>query len=202
VSRYENDYQIYLFHELNSPGTGAFQDEWLGQVKPDLEARMAQYEDRQIEFAILSLVRDPLLDLIPRLAENVRSLNGLSARLDAVKPDWREFEMPSASDDATAVLTGPDPMYGMMQEHLDRARYPENVETLCESEAVEDMTTQRQQLVTAQAGLRLSIKEEQQSNQSDEEKAAARRCDYGARMQDFVRRVKTKKRALDEVETV
>lgn len=181
--------------------TGAFKDNWLGQAKPDIEARMAQYEEGQIEFAILSLVRDPLLDLIPRLAENIKGITGLSAHLDLIKPDWRDFETFSDNGQFAGLLTAFDPNYGLTPDHIDQVDLPMTIAKLYKSDAVEDIVTQRQQLVTDQARLRLWIRDEQQSNQSDEERAAARRCDYGAMMQNFVRKVKAKRRFLDEPET-
>ena len=161
---------------------------------------MAQYEEGQLEFSILSLARNPLLNLIPKLAENVKSISGLSARLDELKPDWREFDIASINDESSSLLDASDAGYGLTQESTDRAELPEDVARLCASEVVEDIIAKRQQLRTAQAELRFCIKEEQQAIRSDEERAAARKCDYGARMQEFVRRVKTKRRALGEVE--
>jgi len=177
---------------------GAFEDDWLGQAKPDIEARMAQYEEGQIEFAILGLVSDPLLDLVPRLAENIKSITRLSARLDLIKHDWRDFEPSPVNGQLTGLLTAFDPTYALTPKHIDQADLPITIAKLCESDAVEDIITQRQQLVADQARLRLWIRDEQQSNQRDEERAAARRCDYGAMMQNFVRKVKAKRKSLDE----
>lgn len=163
---------------------------------------MFQHEEGQFEFSILGLVRDPLLDLIPKLAENVKSIAGLSNRLDTQKPDWREFDMLCIHGESFDVLTNADQNYGLTQEELDRAELPKEIARVSESGVVEDIIAKRQRLVTAQAELRLSIKEQQESNQSDEERAVARRCDYGARIQEFVRRVKIKRQELSEAETV
>lgn len=157
---------------------------------------MAQYEEYQIEFAILSLVRDPLVDLITRLAKNVRSIARLSARLDAIKPDWKDFDMASFNGEPAAVTVMPNQTYGLTQEVLDRAITPLEIEKLCDSNKVEELIAQRQNLISDQTSLRMSIIEEQQSSQADEGKAAARRYDYGARMQDFIRKVKTKRAGL------
>ena len=184
-------YTLGLSHSERT--TGSFKDDWLSQAKPDIEARMAQYEEFQIEFAILSLICNPLIKLIAKLAENIKSIASLTTRLDAVKSDWRDFDMPSVNGESETVLTGPDAIYEVMKHDLELAKVSEHVARLCQSEIVEDIIAQRQQLISQQAGIRLSIRDEQQSNKSDEERAAARRCDYGARMQDFVRRVKTRK---------
>lgn len=158
---------------------------------------MAQYEEGQIEFAILSLVQDPLSNLVPALAENVKSITALSARLDFVKPDWQDFMTSSSNGHAVTsedVLSGVDLNYSLTQEDLNRAKLPEKVVDLCLSDVAQDIIAHRQQLITAQAALRMSIKEELQMNVSDEERAAARSCDYGAMMQSFVRKLKAKKR--------
>ena len=158
---------------------------------------MAQYEEGQIEFAILSLVQDPLLNLVPALAENVKSIMALSARLDFVKSDWQDFMTSSRNGHVVTsedVLSGVDMNYSLTQEDLSRVKLPERVVDLCLSDVAQDIMAHRQQLITAQAALRMSIKEELQLNVSDEERAAARSCDYGAMMQSFVRMVKAKKR--------
>lgn len=171
--------------------------DWLSQAKPEIEARMAQYEEGQIEFAILSLVQDPLVNLVQALAENIKSLSALSARLDVVKPDWQDF-MSSSRDGQTItyddVLAGVDLNYSLTLQDLNRAKLPDKVVDLCLSNVAQDIMAHRQELITAQAALRMSIKEELQLNVSDEERAAARSCDYGAMMQSFVRKLKAKKR--------
>ena len=156
---------------------------------------MAQYEEFQIEFAILSLVRDPLLDLFPKLAENIKSIAVLSARLDIIKPTWRQCHIDLSNATPADVLIGPSLKRGISQEDLNSAKLPEHIIRLSESEEIEDILVHYQQLVTAQTSLRMSIKDEEQSNQLDEDRATARRSDYGTRLQDFVRRVKTRKQA-------
>ena len=159
---------------------------------------MAQYEEGQIEFAILSLVRDPLLKLVPALAENIKSIAALSAQLDRVKPDWQNFMAGPTNGDIAepdGLLSGPDHAYELTQENIDRAKLPEKVVDLCLGDVASDIMAHRQELITGQAELRMSIKEEIQSNVSDEERAAARSCDYGASMQSFVRKLRVKKQA-------
>lgn len=163
---------------------------------------MAQYEEGHIEFAILSIVRDPLLEMIPALAENVKAINALSARLDIVKPGWEEF-IDSSTISATAsthgLITKSNLAYGLTQKLLNQAEVSQVVVDLCHGDVASDILGHREQLITTQAGLRVSIRDEMQSNQSDEERAASRTCDYGARMQNFVRKMRVKKQSLNEV---
>lgn len=162
---------------------------------------MAQYEEGQIEFAILSLVRDPLLEMIPSLAENVKGVNALSTRLDIVKPGWKDFTDSSTKGDiagADSAIRSLSLAYGLTKEMFDQAELSQAVMDLCNGDVASDILGHREHLITSQAGLRMAIREEIQSNQSDEEKAAARTCDYGARMQNFVRKMRIKKQILKE----
>lgn len=180
---------------------GSVQSDWLSQAKPDIEARMAQYEEGQIEFAILSLVRDPLLETIPALAKNVKAINALSIRLDIVKPGWKDFVDSSTNGEIAgtdSLIGNTNLAYGLTQEMLDQAEPSQAVMALCLSDIASDILGHREQLVTTQAGLRMSIREEMQSNQSDEERAAARTCDYGARMQRFVRKMRVRQQSSKE----
>lgn len=157
---------------------------------------MAQYEEGQIEFAILGLVRDPLLELLPALAENVRSVAALSTRLDIVKPDWQDFMTSSIKGDyggSEGLISTASPIYGLTQENIDQAKLPQAVEDVCVSDVASALIEYRQSLISTQASLRMSIREEQHSNQLDEERATQRALDHGARMQDFVRKMKKKR---------
>ena len=163
---------------------------------------MALYEEGQIEFAILSLVGDPLLRLVPALAENIKSIAALSAQLDRVKPDWQDFVTGSTNGhlaEHEGLVSGPDPAYELTQDKFDQAKLSEKVVDLCLGDVAADIMTHRQELINAQAELRMSIKEELQSNVSDEERATARGCDYGASMQSFIRKLRTKKQAEQAV---
>lgn len=180
---------------------GSIRGDWLGQAKPDIEARMAQYEEGQIEFAILSLVRDPLLEMVPALAKNVKDINALSTRLDTVKPRWKDFIDSSTNGefmDTNSFISSVNLAYGLSQEMLDQAEPSQAVMDLCHGDVASDILGHREHLITTQADLRMSIREEIQSNQSDEERAAARTCDYGARIQNFVRKMRVKQQTLKE----
>ena len=161
---------------------------------------MAQYEEGQIEFAILSLVRDPLLEMIPALAENVKAIDALSTQLDVVKPGWKDFIDSTNGQIAGAdsLISNPNLAYGLTQEMLDQAELSPAVIDLCHGDVASDILGHREHLITTQAGLRMSIREEIQSNQSDEDRAASRTCDYGARMQKFVRKMRVKQQSLKE----
>lgn len=157
-------------------------EDWVGQVKPEIEARMAEYEEGQIEFAILSLVKDPLLSHVAALAVNVKSIIALERRLDNVASDWKSYVANSTLGEGAltnVILTSPDPGYELCQAMLDQAAILPSIEGALQSDLISDIIARRQELVTEQASLRLAVKEEQQSRRSDEERAASRRHDHG-----------------------
>lgn len=180
--------------------SGSVQNDWLSQAKPDIEARMAQYEEGHIEFAILSLVRDPLLEMVPALVENMKAINALSSRLDIVEPGWNDYTDSSRNRKiagTNSLINEPNLAYGVTQDMIHQAELSQAVVDLCHCNVGSDILRHREQLITIQADLRTSIREEMQSNQSDEERAAARTCDYGARMQNFVRKMRLKRQSIE-----
>lgn len=157
-------------------------DDWVTQVAPELESRMAQYEEGQIEFAIMALVKEPLTNLVAALAVNVKSITSLSQRLGQIKSDWRDF-LPNVTDGDSAAthdaLLGPCEQYEPPQDAIDRAKLPPAFETKLESDDVEELLASRQELITAQAGLGASIRDEAKVIRADNERAASRRNDNG-----------------------
>lgn len=149
---------------------------------------MAQYEEGQIEFAILSLVKEPLSGFIFDLARNVKCLGEVTKRLDSLKPDWRDFIESSSNVDHVLtenVVTGPDSIYELTHELIERSQLPQPLEDVFLHDAT-DIMEFREKLVLEQTGLRASIIEEQQSNRSDQERAASRRHDYGPAVEALV----------------
>ena len=176
--------------------TGPTRGDWIKQAKPDIEARMAQYDEDRIEFAILALIKDPVMRLLPALAASAKSIAVLSSRLDEVKPDWRSFMIESINGENTHAcdyLTTADASYGLEQQDIDDIALSDpNLIALLSSEKVSDMIAFLQKLITEQATLRTDIREERQSAENDESRAASRSRDYGARMQNFAKKVKLK----------
>ncbi|KAL8780260.1 MAG: hypothetical protein Q9194_001023 [Teloschistes cf. exilis] len=154
--------------------------DWLVQVAPELESRMAQYGDDQIEFAVLALVKEPLSTLVTSLAQNVKSIRSVMRRLDCVKADLKD-PLPETLDIATekATILGPSDQYYLDQLAIDRSKPCDTITIQIESEKVPDLVSLGQELVSVQAGLRVSIMDEARAIQADDERAANRRNDKG-----------------------
>ncbi|OGE54432.1 hypothetical protein PENARI_c006G11174 [Penicillium arizonense] len=168
------------------------EDNWLELVRPNLLTRMAAYEEDQIEFSILGLVRDPLPDLIKSLAINVRSLEILSQRAMSLAPPdievaWNE------------MILGPEPSLCLTREGIDAAEVPETV-LQYQSCSMAQLQQYQQELSKDQKELRARIREEQQSHRTDDEYAAGRRFDYSPAVRTWLRLL-ARKQKLQELQT-
>ena len=157
---------------------------------------MAQYEESQIEFAILSLVKDPVIDLLSALAENVKGLIATQSRLDAIQPDWQSATTsePQKQDRHASlpVLSGPDAGLGLTEKQISNARVTEQIASQLQNVSSTEVMITRRGLITAQQGLRMAVQEEVQSKYWEEERARARTRDFGGKMQKFARKVKAR----------
>ncbi|MCJ1477144.1 hypothetical protein MMC13_005815 [Lambiella insularis] len=170
-----------LEKQPHSLGTVSSSD-WLGQVKPDLEARMTEYNDEQIDFAILSVVQDPLVRLVRDLACNVKCIQILDSHLDDRRPDWRNNDAPANAEGAivaTHTLTGPNIHYELDELAVNHVLLRHDIQCRLATDNASELLDIRQSLASEQGLLRASILEEQESDRKDDDKAAACCQDHG-----------------------
>lgn len=160
-------------------GACSEQQDWLELAKPNILDRMAAYEEEQIEFSILGLVRDPLPDLMKELAINVRSLEVINDRLMTSGGDADE-----SFEGMQETVLGPEPSLGLTRAMIDEAIIPEG---LSEERSLSSLITGRESLGKAQTGLRQRVREEQQSQNADDDHATGRRYDYGPAVRTWLR---------------
>ncbi|KAE8166191.1 ubiquitin carboxyl-terminal hydrolase [Aspergillus tamarii] len=161
-------------------------EDWLDMIKPHLITRMTEYEEDQIEFSILSLVRDPLVDLIGKLAVNIKCLEMLNQRLTTQTFAVAHPELPLASSILENTILGPDKSFDMTRESIDQAIVPvvlKRYNLLSAQEIIEF----QQKLCNEQQVLRAAIRDEQQTQRADHDYAAGRRYDYGPAIRKWLR---------------
>ena len=147
----------------------------MAKAKPDIEARMTEYQEGQIEFAILSLVKDPLLSLIPTLAKNVKSLVAVTSYLETQTDSTENLQ----SCEDRCCVTGPDPGCGITAEAIEQAKVLSKVESVIQNQAYTEALNLQKELCDSQAILRISTKDEIEAKRLEEQKANGRRYDYG-----------------------
>jgi ubiquitin carboxyl-terminal hydrolase L5 len=150
---------------------------------------MAAYEEEQIEFSILGLVRDPLSDLVQQLAVNVRSLEMVQERLlsdgDTTAATTTAATTTMTSFEGTVI--GPEPSLALTRAAIDAAEIPEATLKEYRSCSPSQLQEHRQTLSQAQAELRSRVREEQQAQRTDDDYATGRRYDYGPAVRTWLR---------------
>ncbi|PLB51747.1 cysteine proteinase [Aspergillus steynii IBT 23096] len=172
-------------------------NDWLDLVKPNIRTRMEEYEEGQIEFSILSLAKDPLLDLVDRLALNVRQLESVNRGLVSSEQGGSHLESASANCLQQTVL-GPDETFGLPRERIDQAKMPSELEDEYDTCSFQDLAEHQRQLVAEQQLLRTAIREEQQSLQAEDDHVAGRRYDYGPAVRAWTRSL-ARKRVIENL---
>lgn len=155
--------------------------DWTLLAAPEIQSRMAQYEEGQIEFAVLSLVKDPISSLLAALAENIKSGAVILSHLDTVNAAWMdEVTLPLECEALRArFMFKSHEHYGVEQVETNPAIETDSVlKELC-SQNVPQLVRKLQRLVEDQAMLKSSIKTEKEANRLEEERATSRRNDQG-----------------------
>ncbi|OKL62840.1 hypothetical protein UA08_02101 [Talaromyces atroroseus] len=164
--------------------------DWLEQVRSHLIGKMTEYEEDQIEFSVLSLVRDPLRDHVEHLARNVKELQRIRDRLTASQLD--DLRAMLGTGVYENVLLGASPALGLTEEsmHLVPALDDEGL-------TIDELPQEYVRLANDQRDVTRSIMEEMQLRQADDMFAEGKRHDYSAAM-EFWARALARKGVLEE----
>lgn len=159
---------------------------------------MAQYEENQIEFAIMSLVKDPMERSIAELAANLKCISAISKRLSELQPTQsNETQGPPLTNGNTSHLESLEKDFadlGVAPAQIDASEIPENVKILLAGDSIAALVKYLDELAEMQSELERQILDEQYARLQDAEKADARCRDLGGKMQKFARKVKQKSR--------
>ncbi|GAM43582.1 ubiquitin carboxyl-terminal hydrolase [Talaromyces pinophilus] len=161
-------------------------DDWLDQVRSHLIEKMTAYEEDQIEFSVLSLVRDPLKDYTEQLARNVRSLQNIRQRLNGSQLE--DIKAVLGTDGFDGVLLDTDPALGLTEESLMAVETPESGNGIHEN----DLPQEYVRLANSQQGIKTSIQVEMQSRRDEEASVEVRRHDCSSAVEFWARALASK----------
>ncbi|EAW21997.1 ubiquitin C-terminal hydrolase 37 [Aspergillus fischeri NRRL 181] len=169
-------------------GEYAPDDDWLTLVRPNILTRMAEYEEDQIEFSILSVAKDPLVELEDQLAVNVKCLEAVNRWL--ASREEAEETCPGPESPVSLLentILGPDSSFNLTRHRIDTVIIPPEREVQYAKASAEELRQHRYWLSNEQRELRASILEEQQSHRADDNYATGRRFDYGPAVRAWIR---------------
>lgn len=156
-------------------GTFDQDQDWLNIARTELLARMLQYQEGQIEFSLMAVIKDPVVEDRSRLADNIKSLLKVNQRLDETSPGWRSFEAVD-SDDAT--IQGHSTDYQICEYDINNAKIPQSMVEKMKTSDPQILMQIRQDIITGQAGCRAAMRDQIQSDKADAIEALHRRFDY------------------------
>jgi ubiquitin carboxyl-terminal hydrolase L5 len=157
--------------------------DWLSVIQNSLSVRMAQYEEGQIQFSLMAVVQDPVIEDRRILAQNVLSLQKIELRLNETSQDWCSYTSP---DSEGSVLFGASEAYGLTDAMVAKATIPDNMMQQLKSSCPDSLLKVRQELMTNQAGCRAQVRDSQQAEMRDAEESMHRRHDYGSFVKDWM----------------
>lgn len=163
---------------------GTYSDgDWLDIAVPVLQARMAQYQEGQIEFSLMAVVKDPIIGAKSELAENMKALQYVERALDEANPDWKTFLV---EEPDTALLRHMSLEYGLSIKDTESAELPKSIKDQLQTTCSEDLVRLRQHIITSQAGCRAAVRYQMEAEKADTTKAMHRRHDYGQFLRDWL----------------
>lgn len=167
--------------------------DWLEQVRSNLIDRMTGYAEDQIEFSVLSLVRDPILHHVEQLARNVKTLQSLRTRLSESQVDGVKGTL--GLGDFNGVLLDACPELGLTEQCLEGVHI--ETDSAGGGSEADDLAERFVQLVRRQQDIRRSILEEMQDREDDYRFAEGKRHDYSDAIERWARALSRKARVKD-----
>lgn len=160
-------------------------DNWIDTIASVLAIRMSTLMTGDIEFNMLALVKDPVVELHEKLATNVKLIRAVETKLNFLNEDWKMFA--AGSDDYNDYVTSTSEELGLTQAMLDQTRLTDRDEKkLSIDNDTNTLIEWRERIIKEQGPLRANIREEMQSLLEDEAKAKDRRSDYGPVIQTWL----------------
>ena len=168
-------------------------EHWVKLVGPAIMQKMEEYADEQIQFGLFAVVEDPTSALQTLLVENVKAVQAIETRLNETHTDWKQTWLKEADSVAQETrLTGSDVAYHLTSAAIEEASLPATVVTVLEEAQPQALIRLQQEMVDRQLELRQSIRSEEESRRTDEERARARRFDYSPAIHTWLSALVTK----------
>ena len=172
--------------------------DWTSVAKPQIEARILQYEENQLSFNLLALCQSPLAALSQAIARAMASLLYLHAKM-STSPTFTELvsaeEMPLNIEDETHLEA-----YDLKRSDIDNAQVPDDLrERLLEQgfDASKAYSLHQELVIVVKATMG-EYRAELMAIADDERRVKGRKKDYGPALHKWVKKL-AEKGVLEDV---
>lgn len=151
-------------------GTG----NWVDAALPHIMGRMDSLQGMSIEFNLMAVHHDSILEDRRDLAQNVKTLNEIHGKLDAIVEDWYELEGGETPND---VVTGLSEKYKITPADIEGSSIPAEQQKAIDehNEDLHELLMLRKKTLSRQAVIRESINASMAASASDRTLAEARK---------------------------
>ncbi|KAH0441888.1 ubiquitin carboxyl-terminal hydrolase, family 1 [Colletotrichum camelliae] len=162
---------------------------WTNLVRPDIQARMLQFEENALSFNLLALCKNPLATISGKLAITIRSFEALNSRTKHLG----EWEALVAGNDQPLRADEKDRLagFGIEREDLERAAMNPNMERKLNNPSMEAMELFEvySDLVTEQKSLMGEYNGEIAFMKEDEDRVHGRQKDHTLAIHQWVQKL-------------
>lgn len=157
---------------------------WINVASPTIMQRMEDMAGRDILFNLMAVTHDPAVGETNQLVRNVKTLQAVDMKLDALFEDWREME---GAETVKDVVTGMSTEFGISQADIEAADLPADKEgEIAEKDDVLELIKYRQRVIADQRWLRISLRDARLQARDDEETARHGRHEYGNLVREWL----------------
>ncbi|KAK7193228.1 ubiquitin carboxyl-terminal hydrolase, family 1 [Paraphaeosphaeria sporulosa] len=151
---------------------------WIPAVSERINA-LIQAGDN--DYGIFAIMQSPLVSLRNQLCEADNTIERVDGRLDTLSTDWKEF-----LDEETREPPSPSFMGSFSEEQRAANPIPASIKVAIDKEDVPELLVRHRKLVAEMRRLMLEYMQQVQVVSEQDERAEARRWDYGPAIQVWI----------------
>ncbi|KAI6779638.1 Ubiquitin carboxyl-terminal hydrolase isozyme L5-like protein [Emericellopsis cladophorae] len=164
-------------------------DDWTTVARPEIEARMLQYEDSQLQFSLQALCQNPLTVYGARIAEGLASLQAIETTARSRHATWQPLSALVSEEELPSFLAD----LRLDADTTERAFVPQAVHNRLEKVATDDEAQLLYEEVATETKATIGeYQAELLSMAEDEQRVKGRRKNYGPALHRWVTKLAEK----------
>ncbi|KAG9250178.1 uncharacterized protein F5Z01DRAFT_425705 [Emericellopsis atlantica] len=164
-------------------------DDWTTVARPEIEARMLQYEDSQLQFSLQALCQNPLTLYGARVAEGLASLQAIETTARSRHATWQPLSTLVSEEELPSFLAD----LRLDADTVERASVPQTIHNRLEKVATDDEAQLLYEEIVKETKATVGeYRAELLSMAEDEQRVKGRRKNYGPTLHRWVTKLAEK----------